>query len=73
MKSWQPASLAKRPKYRSDYFWIHEFRNKDYFKPYFVQLIIISEITNSEIRITLTLGYLSQAGRLTGFDFEDIH
>ena len=29
----QPASLAKRPKCRSDsYFWIHEFRNNDHCK-----------------------------------------
>ena len=64
MKSWQPASLAKRPKCRNNsYFWIHEFRNKDQFKQSFVELILISEITNSEIRITSTLRYFA---RLTG-------
>ena len=30
IKSWQPVSLAKKPKIGS-YFWIHEFRNKDHF------------------------------------------
>ena len=70
MKFWQPVSLAKRPKCRSDcYFFIHESRNKDYFI-FFVKLILISEITNSEIRITSTLRYFCQACRLPGFHFE---
>ena len=51
MKSWQPASLAKRPKCRNDsYFLIHEFRNKDHFKEIFVELILISAITNLEMK-----------------------
>ena len=33
MATCKPASLAKRPKCRSNsYFWIHELRNKDNFK-----------------------------------------
>ena len=47
--SWQPVSLVKRLECRSDsYLWIHEFKNKDHFKQNFVELILVSEITNSE-------------------------
>ena len=71
MKFWEAASLAKLPKCRSDsYFRIHEFKNKDHFKHIVAELILISEITNSELRITSTLRYFCQAGRLTGFHFE---
>ena len=62
MKFWQLVSLAKRPKCRrNSYFWICEFRNKDHLKQTFVELILISEITNSEIRITSILRYFCQA------------
>ena len=65
MKSCQPASLAKRFKCKIDsYFWIYEFRNMDHFKQNFEELILISEITNSEIRITSTLSYFCQAARI---------
>ena len=36
----------------------------------FLELILISEITNSEIRNTLTLRYFCHAGRLPGSHFE---
>ena len=61
----QPARLAKGPKCRSDsYFWIHEFRNKDDFKQIFCTVILISEMTNSEIRIISALRYFT---RLAGW------
>ena len=71
MKYWQSASLAKRPKCRGDsYFWIHEFRNKDHFKQNFVGLVLFSEITNSETRITSTLRYFA---RLAGCQDTGFH
>ena len=60
----QPASLDKGPKCRSDSYWIHEFRNSGSLQTIFVELILISEITNSEIRITSTLRYFA---RLAGW------
>ena len=50
---------------------LHEFRNKDHSKQIFVQLILVSEITNSEIRITSTLRHFCQVDRLPGFHFEN--
>ena len=62
MVSSQPISMARN----DSHFWIHEFRNNDHFKQIFVKLIFISEITNSEIRITSKLRIFYQAGSLTG-------
>ena len=62
----QSASPAKRPKCRNDfYFWIHAFRNKDHIKQFFVELILISEVTNSEIKTTSTFRSFPQSGKLT--------
>ena len=38
-----------------------------------VEVILISESMNSEIRITSTFRPVCQAGRLPGFHFENIH
>ena len=68
---WNPVSLTKRPKYWTDsYFWIHKFRNEDSFKHIFVEVILLSEFTNSEIGITSTFRCFYQANRLSGFHFE---
>ena len=64
---WNSNSLSAWLKCRSDsFFIIHEFRNKDHFKHIFLELILIPEITNWEIRINSTLRYFCQAGWLTG-------
>ena len=63
MNACQPASPAKRHECRNDsHFGIHEFRDKDHFKQEFVELILMSEITNSEIRMTSALMYFWLTG-----------
>ena len=61
MKPWQP---GKR-NLNVEVIIVPEFRNKDHFKHIFVELILISEITNSEIGITSTLRYFCQADRIS--------
>ena len=56
MKTWKPISLVGMPKCKNDsYFWIQESRYKGQIKHFFVNMILISEIKNSEIRMTSTL------------------
>ena len=67
----QPASLAKIPQCWSDpYFWICDFSNKNQFNKKLFEVILISKFMNPEIRITSTLRYFCQAGRLPGHHFE---
>ena len=56
--------------YYDSYFWIRESKNKDHFKQPFIELIVISQVTNSEVRITVSLPNW-QADRLPGFHFEN--
>ena len=64
--NWNPVSLAKIPKCWTDsYFWTHAFRIKNQFKQFFVEVILISDFTNSEIRITSTFRSFCQADRIS--------
>ena len=63
MKVWQP---AKNPKRWSDpHFWIHKFRNKNHLSKNMMEVILISEFMNSEMRITSTFRIFCQAIRIS--------
>ena len=60
-----PVSLSKTKCWNYPYFWICEFRNKNHFRLFFVEVLLIFEFMNSKIRITSIFRSFWQANMIS--------